>query len=80
MTSEHRLLLKLLMFSARGKKKPEVTRTGNETESKLLREKKKKRIDGTWPLSMETKRKGVSQVALKHQAYDRTCPEIYLVQ
>lgn len=55
-------------------KKPEVTRTGNKTERKLLR-KKKKRIDGTWQL-METKRKGMSQVALKHPAYDRTCPEI----
>lgn len=57
-------------------KKPEVTRTGNKTERKLLRKKKKKRIDGTWQLTMETKRKGMSQVALKHPAYDRTCPEI----
>lgn len=37
------------MFNAGGvggRGKPEVARTGNETESKLLR-KKKKRIDGT---------------------------------
>lgn len=74
-TSNHKLLLKLLRFNA--------TKAGNCFEVLGVGMKlkanywEKKRIDDTWKwLSVETKRGGVSQVALKYQAGDTPCPEI----
>ena len=48
-----------------------MARTGSETESKLLRER---RVDGTWQLTEW--REGASLVAPKHQVHTAACPEL----